>query len=350
MGSRKNTSLLDNGWDNVYWFARMLINNDKYGGVGKETNLLQQITASVRTLLENEKSAKVALALETIKTLLQKRFHRSSAKQERVSLLIADLAARIQSIFDVNVFLLTCEHVMIPLNQALANIPSNDREFTQNMAEAYLNVNGEKGLATIIRIWDDLGTHGCLNAERTEIIRAFTALRTFLAENDIEGRNADTILTAFTQEFERRAAQKRKGRAGGSLEDVTDFVLAYHRISTTEAPAHFQADIEVDNWVKTSDGWLIAISCKRTLRERWKQVSSADASILSKFKIKYLFHIVTYDEDLSDEKLALLGGQRHVFYLADESRTYKRAREHVGLEKYVRPLSKFIVDIKKEIG
>ena len=44
----------------------------------------------------------------------------------------------------------------------------------------------------------------------------------------------------------------------------------------TDKPEHFQADIEVDKWVRAFNGWLIGISCKRTLRERWKQVSSAD--------------------------------------------------------------------------
>ncbi len=150
------------------------------------------------------------------------------------------------------------------------------------------------------------------------------------------------------QEFERRAAQKRKTRAGGSLQDVTDFILEYYKIRKAEAPEHFQADIEVDSWVKTKDSWLIGISCKRTLRERWKQVSSAESAILSKFKIKNIFHIVTYDEDLSDDKLALLGGLRHIFYLPDNSRRLKYARDHIGLKDYVRPISELINDLRKE--
>ncbi len=105
--------------------------------------------------------------------------------------------------------------------------------------------------------------------------------------------------------------------------------------------------IAIDNWVKTRDGWLIGISCKRTLRERWKLVSSADANILSKYKIKYIYHVVTFDEDLSDDKLTLLGGNRHIFYLPDNSRRLKHAVNHVGLKEYVRPISQLINDIKK---
>jgi len=31
---------IENPWRNVYWFARMLINGDKYGGVGTDSKLL----------------------------------------------------------------------------------------------------------------------------------------------------------------------------------------------------------------------------------------------------------------------------------------------------------------------
>ena len=30
-------AVFKNPWRNVYWFARMLINGDKYGSVGKES-------------------------------------------------------------------------------------------------------------------------------------------------------------------------------------------------------------------------------------------------------------------------------------------------------------------------
>lgn len=156
------------------------------------------------------------------------------------------------------------------------------------------------------------------------------------------------MLTAFTQEFERRAAQKRKKRAGGSLENVTDFILGYYQIKRAEAPSHFQADLEIDNWVKAKDGWLIGISCKRTLRERWKNVSST-TEVYNRFKVKYIFHVVTFDEDLSDDKLTLLGEQRQIFYLPDNSRRLKYASEHVGLKNYVRPISQLINDIRREV-
>jgi len=103
----------------------------------------------------------------------------------------------------MEVFILTCENIMIPLHQAISNIPSNDREFTLSIAKSYLDIQGEKGLATVISLWDDLGEKGCLTTERTEIVRAFATLRVLLTkELSITQEEKDIILTSFTQEFE----------------------------------------------------------------------------------------------------------------------------------------------------
>ena len=260
-----------------------------------------------------------------------------------------DLGKEISNSEDMRIFILTCEHIIIPINHAIENIPSDDKEFAETLAKALLDSKGEEGLATVINLWDDLGVKGCLTAERTEIVRVFAALKIILNEENITENDKDIVMTAFVQEFERRAAQKRKSRAGGSLEDVTSFILSYFKIPPAPQPEHFQADIEVDNWVKTKDNWLIGVSCKRTLRERWKQVSSADASVLGRYKIKHIFHIVTYDEDLSDDKLTLLGSLHHIFYLPTNSRILARASEHIGLRDYVRPISSFVSDLRKEI-
>ena len=341
---------IQNRWHNVYWFSRMLINNDKYIAVGKEPKLLSTLASSLR-LVAKESKGKNTLSLQkqTLRNIIEERYKKTASRDHRVQRMLAELDEEINTIDDMEVFILTCENIMLPLQQAISNIPSDDREFTLNIAKSYLDIQGEEGLATVITLWDDLGVKGCLTAERTEIVRAFTTLRVLLTKDkSITEEDRDIVLTAFTQEFERRAAQKRKKRAGGSLEDVTDFILGYYKIKRAEAPSHFQADLEVDNWVKAKDGWLIGISCKRTIRERWKNVSSS-TEVYNRFKVKYIFHVVTFDEDLSDDKLTLLGEQRQIFYLPDNSRRLKYASEHVGLKNYVRPISQLINDLRKEL-
>ncbi len=341
---------IQNKWHNAYWFSRMLINNDKYVAVGKEPKLLSIIASSLR-LIGKESKGKNTLSLQkqTLRNIIEERYKKTSSKDNRVQRMLNELDEEIRTLSDMEVFILTCENIMLPLYQAISNIPSDDKEYTLTIAKAYLDIQGEEGLATVITLWDNLGIKGCLTAERTEIVRAFTTLRVLLTKDkSISEEERDIVLTSFTQEFERRAAQKRKKRAGGSLEDVTDFILGYYKIKRAEAPSHFQADLEVDNWVKTKDGWLIGISCKRTIRERWKNVSSSK-EIYSRFKVKHIYHVVTFDEDLSDEKLTLLGEQRQIFYLPDNSRRLKHASDHVGLKNYVRPISQLINDIRKQI-
>lgn len=339
---------IDNPWRNVYWFARMLINNDKYGGVGRDNQTLLGLTSQLRVIATNSELSDET-RLETCKTLVEKvfvsRYSKAKASIDRVKLLVMDLKSKLHSLEDVSVFVLTVEQVIIPINNALESIPNDDRQYTLSTAESYLNTLGEAGLATVINFWDDAGVAGCLTAERVSVVQAFTQLREQIASMPTDDTNF--ILTAFVQEFERRLGQKRKGRAGSSLEDVASFILDHFSISATHAPEHFQADIEVDKWIRCSDKWLIGISCKRTLRERWKQVSSADKDVLSKFKIRQIWHLITYDEDLSDDKLALLGGLRHVFYLRDESRILRDAQQNLGLKDYVRPMSFFIQDLRK---
>jgi hypothetical protein len=350
----KDSGMLENRWNNVYWFARMLINNDKYAAIGKDSKLLISLSSSLRVIgQENSnqpESETLQLQRQNIANLLQSRFKKAKTKHHRINDLITDLHKELNGSDDIEVFILTCENIVLPINQAIQNIPNNDKEFTSTIAKSYLDVHSNEGLATVINIWDDVGVRGSLTVERTEIVKIFATLRTFLSkEKNLSNFDENIILTTFVQEFERRVAQKRKQRAGGSLEDVTTFILDYYGIKCVSKPEHFQADIEVDKWIKNRDGWLTGISCKRTLRERWKQVSSADSAILSKYKIKQLLHIITYDEDLSDDKLTLLGGQRHIFYLPDGSRKLKNAENHIGLKDYVRPMSQFINDIKQNI-
>ena len=191
----------------------MIISNDKYVAMGKESKLLSKLTSSLRILAkdnENKPEAEIlTLQFQTLKNILEGRYKRAKSVHARLQRLIADLKKEITSLKDMEVFILTCECVMTPLNQAIENIPSNDREFTEAIAKSYLDIQGEKGLATVISLWDDLGARGSLTAERTEIVRAFATLRTLL-EKDSNFTNEDQniVLTAFTQEFERRAAQK----------------------------------------------------------------------------------------------------------------------------------------------
>lgn len=341
--------MMHNPWWNAYWFSRMLINGDKYGAVGKESQFLAEISTALSEVTSNRRlddGQKITISKQVISDLFDKRFKRKTGRSARIELFKTDLLEKIETFDDLAVFLLVAQSIMIPINTALEGIPNDDKEYAEAVAKAYLDNLGEKALPTVVKLWDDLGVKGCLDVERLAVVRGFTHLR--LDIQALPEAERDMVLTAYVQEFERRLGQKRKARAGGSLEDVTTFLFDYFKIRASDAPEHFQADIEVDKWIRCSNRWVIGISCKRTLRERWKQVSSASVEILDRFKIKQVWHITTYDEDLSDDKIVSLGVQRHVFYLPDSSRRLKNAQADNAMGKYVRPMSTLIQDIRAE--
>jgi len=346
--------IISNPWDNVYWFSRMLINSDKYGGVGADSKTMLNLSASLQLLFRSkdfknydEQSKFETLSNQLRDALLLNR-NKGTAKYRAIEALCNDLIERMESPNDFEVLALTCEKIMVPINNALKEIPSDDNAFVESVAKALLDKKGVKGLSNIINILDDVGSKGCMSAERREIIQALGILRkqlkTSLTEDEM-----DIVLSAFCQEFERRVGQKRKGRAGRGVEGTTSIILNYFGIKATHAPEHFTTGLEIDKWIKTKDGWLIGISCKRTLRERWKQAYTTDMNLLNRHKIRELWHVLTYDKDLSDDKITEIGSHRAILYLPDNSPKLKNALQHPGMKNYVRPMTHFIEDLKRLI-
>jgi len=353
----KQTDLIEqisnNPWDNVYWFARMLIASDKYGSVGTDTKTMAEISTSIRLLLDNLKNNESEqIVIETLQAnisqLLIKRW-KDTKKFAAVNLLIEDLSKKLLTRKDFEVLSLTCEKIMIPINIALQSIPNDDKVFAESLAHALLTSKGEQGLSNVIDLWDDIGSYGCMTAERVQVVQCFGVIKENLNSLGLTNTEKDIVLTSFCQEFERRLGQKRKGRAGRGVESVTSFILDFYGFKASSIPEHFTTGLEIDRWLLNKEGWYIGISCKRTLRERWKQAYTTDTDLLNRHKIKELWHVITFDRDLSDDKLVEMGSYKAVFYLPDDSPRYLSARRHSGMSKYVRPLTSLIKDLKKEI-
>lgn len=346
--------IADSPWRNSYFFARDLLNTDKYGSVGHKDSLMREIISTCEGILGSSHltdSEKLQTAKQYITSEIQAGFN-----GPKINILVRNFTDRMEnslmSIDDLVVFIVTAKFVVLPTNEAMQRVPSSDREFSEKVVGSVLRALGPAGISKAISMWDDFGTNGCLSIERDEVILEFVKLRNNLQamKYSLTELDKSIVLTAFVQEFERRLGQKRKSRAGGSLEDVTGFLFRFFNIKAADAPEHFQTDIEVDKWFKCSDGWLVGISCKRTLRERWKQVSSATAGIMGTYHIKEIWHLITYDKDLSDDKIAMLGNQHQFFYLDDNSPRYEYCTKHSLLCSYVRPLSGFISDIYRLQG
>ncbi len=342
------------------------MNTDQFGAPGKskETQLLN-IVSTLETLIAQKNFSdedKLILIKNTLFNEIQKlskknsktyRLHLNFTKTYRLHLnFINRLEIDIKTLDDVVTFCIAMKYVVAPINRAMLLVPSNDKNFCETIAKNILDTFGEEKIALLISTWDNLGVKGCLDVERALVVEEFANFLKNLSSLEIPHTKFedDIMSTAFVQEFERRLGQKRKSRGGNSLETVTDFIFDYYGFESTKKPTHFAADLEIDKWFKCKDNWIIGISCKRTLRERWKQLSQADKDTLSKFKIREIWHLITYDNDLSDDKILKLGEQGQIFYLPNTSETYKKCLADSNIKNYIRPLNLLIENIRNSIN
>jgi len=339
---------------NVYWFARYLIDTDKYGGIGKKKEKeLLVIADNIENIIVSHNLSekdKILSAKSYFFEEIRKFANKNSKTASLHDNFIAKMNEELFCLDDIIALCFTIKYVISPINHAIDRIPSNDRDFSLELASAILKKQGETKVGVVVSIWDELGIKGCLDTERKEVVESFCSLIEKINQLNIPHDDIDDsiIQTAFIQEFERRLGQKRKSRGGKSLEDVVSFIFDYYKFKSSSSPEHLDFDFEVDKWFKCKDGWSIGISCKRTLRERWKQISLS-SDYLSQKKIREIWHLITLDNDLSDDKIVTLGSQRQRFYLLDESPMYFKYSHNEGTKDYVRPLSRLIKDIRSNI-
>ena len=80
----------------------------------------------------------MSLQKQTLRNIIEERYKKTASRDNRVQRMLSELDEEINTLDDMEVFILTCENIMLPLQQAISNIPSDDREFTLNIAKSYL--------------------------------------------------------------------------------------------------------------------------------------------------------------------------------------------------------------------
>ncbi|MCY4523399.1 MAG: hypothetical protein OXB84_01540 [Halobacteriovoraceae bacterium] len=343
---KRNTDL--NTWEKAYWYLRMLVNTDRYGGIGKESDKLKILIQEVKDKTEQGNND-----LDFLKTTVSKLIctlsRKGTKRYQQFNVLSKELQRYFVSIEDIKMFLCTVEYILLPTNEAIEAVPASEAvDIAKKYAKKELDKRKEKALANLIREWDVITEEFCLNREREILNSLVKNMKESIKEN-ITGmplEEVDKIINGSCQEFERRVGQKRKQRAGSDLESATSYILQYFNFQIADGPMHFNAGIEVDNWIKDSRGRYIGISLKRTLRERWKQTHTTE-SVLTSFKIKYIIHLINNDQDLSDAKIAEMGASRHLFFVADSSPVLRDLKTDVMLGKYLHPMSQLISKLRE---
>ncbi len=340
-------------YENVYWFARALIDSE-HGSPGSDTTRMLQLSQIIATVLSLPES-KFRSSKKVIWGFLQRPHRLGTQIASKIQKLIEYLDPLISTRKDLEVLKFTIDHIIVPTNTLLRQVPTSDREVAEQLIREYLTEEGESGLKDVILMWDRIGQRRCMETERVIVVAGFRILRATLDDLLREGKltrlDADQTLTAFVQEFERRLVRGvRPRRAGHSLEDVTGVILDHFGITDfTDAPEHIKTVFEVDKVIPLADGWRIGVSCKRTLRERWKQAASLDERRLDDEKIRRTLHVITYTSDLTVPKVEAIGESRGVVYIPDDDQFLRNHRDDPDVSAYVRPMTAFISDLRDAI-
>jgi hypothetical protein len=138
----------------------------------------------------------------------------------------------------------------------------------------------------------------------------------------------------FAIQIEFRMGQKRKASAGSTFEKVVRHLLNILDIKCEKAKGSIKKLNRMDIVIPDQSTALnypdkaIFISCKRTLRERWKQA-------IPEQNKGWKMYLLTLDDDLSEDKANEFHEQDLIVYVKDDVKTKK----HLSEKTWIRRLS-----------
>lgn len=143
------------------------------------------------------------------------------------------------------------------------------------------------------------------------------------------------------KKMEFRSSQTRKARGGRTFEYIVEYLLkridiSCERPSGEAAKILKRVDLVIPNQdiaIKRPDESYI-LSCKRTLRERWKQT-------VPERKPSWRVFLITIDEDLSEGKALEIDKLGMIIYVKDDLKN----KSHLQKKEWVRRLSELPMDI-----
>ena len=175
-----NDVIYNSPWRNAYWFARMLLNTDQYGAIGKKEDFLYTLVGKLESILDCtalSNDEKLAVCHETLLKEIRNSARPSTKAFGTAENFAIALDNEIKSLSDIIVFVITVRYIVLPANAALRRVPSDDAIFCRETAQSILDTLGKPQVGKAISVWDTLGVRGCLDAERIEVLHEFTKLR-----------------------------------------------------------------------------------------------------------------------------------------------------------------------------
>ena len=317
-----------------YLILRLLIETKK-GQPLKKRKFLKDCSSYLSSAIENDKNAK-----STIENIF--------TKYEKIKF---DLIRFIETKEDLKILYNITDVIGPETLNALEQINKNKIiELAQKNAKTRLSEEHDKAIESLITDWDDFTYENSMILESEAAKKLMDKLtdQFNLSKYPLDNEIKSYLLSASMMEFERRAFQSRKGRAGDNLQQAVKIILEHIGINFNPVPHYISGILEADLVIYKggpASGKMCVISCKRTGRERVKQVS-VEKEELSRLRIEHIiWFFVKFDQSV--QRAIDLGLRKHIFYLPDKSEEYKKLNGNPKTSKYVLPISQIRTSIHK---
>lgn len=297
---------------------------------------LQILTEITSLFLESDR-ASLNILFDEIEDRFVREAPRSTPKIHALVNYLRQIVVRQSDVAIVNVIAGIC----FPLsNAAIKAIPSGEvMTEAKDLAKKQLLSQGDSAIPELFSNWDSITYHACLAKENDLAVKLESDITSRLNQlsTNMDSSVKAAIKVACLQEFERRAGQKRKQRAGEDLQQAVQTVFEHIGVNFAPNPSLVTGTLEADLIVSGNSGWKVIVSCKRTGRERVKQVSVDQNELLRNRITKVIWFFTEFDQ--TNNRVTDLGIRGSIFYLPDDSSDFQRLSSNAATAPYVRPLS-----------
>jgi hypothetical protein len=334
----------------VYWFSRDLVASAYGSYATKETEHLRSIAHGIEARLNDEASVDeirnyVEVAIpepvsETYGGDISKRYRQTEDLTERVVRRIEDR----EDAYELHI----AAEAVVRVSEILSNAPSFGPDEIREIVDESLVVNGELDPSLAYDALFNVDFDGeayQLGAQRQPLVEYVEGLMQELEESRrMDSEEVSRVISSVVQEYERRAGQSRASTAGNVLETGLQYIFQKFGIPATGNPEHF-GDLEIDNMVEGPDG-SVGFSCKRTLRERFRQSLSRQSEV----GVGEIWFVSLMMADVSREKIEDIANDGGRLYVPRDSFVWSRYGEEDDLAYHLRPADEFIHDISDYTG
>lgn len=334
----------------VYWFARDLVASRFGSYATKETETLRSLAADLRESVDDATPDELQGEIETrILDSVTRIYGGDISKRYRQTEdLVERVLRRIEDREDVVEFVIAAEAV-VRTSDILDRTPRFGKgKIVEIVDESLRNERGDPDPTLAYDALYSVDFEGeayQLGAQRAPLIEYVSELMADLDRRpETDADEVARVVSGIVQEYERRAGQSRAATAGNVLETALQHIFDRFGVPATGTPEHF-GDLEIDNIAEGPDG-EIGFSCKRTLRERFRQSLSRQAEI----GVDEVWFVSLMMADVSREKLKTIHDDGGRLYVPRDSFVWERYSDDDELGYALRPADEFLRDVGGYIG